>query len=805
MTDPRVLAFFQEEIDAGTAPAAAKAKALSRMAALDAIGAGDGEQDLGAPVPFRSDYLATPPEVRASRGETVGKPEAAVRGVAKGVTLRNADEIAGYVGAEGSSPATRGYMIARGIPEGDSSRFEETRRAARDKYRAADQAAEEDQPWTSMGAELVGAGVVAPAFGGASTAGKAMLTGGKMGVPYAVGASKREIADEPGAVALEGVGGGILGGISGLLGYAGARVLGGTGNKIADFMNDRLDGVPRGTSAAEAALRGEVIPLPSASARAAKETGEAIAERANAPSALGPNLTVRQAFDQTQDLKKRLAKFAEEPIDDLFDVAQATGSRSAALRQLRLRQMPDTMDQAQAKYAKSLDTGARILDNMVEHVSANPTAIGRGNTSKGIATALKQNIKDIHTLGSERSRPYYTAYENTAGGVDVGKVINFYRDELAKREGLNDSFTSGLRSQLADLEKRGAGGGLSVIEANNKRVLANEVINGQSSMFDGVDMDVQGGFAKRLRYVIDEVFDDAEKVGPADAVKYLRKGNAIWAATQKAAEERKTATVMRIISATAKDPGSTEMLPRQMLTMGEEQVTGIFRLLHETDPGMARQAFGQMLEEAFTQVGKPARNAVKTREVGGTRLAPARAFGPNGVLTKSEAALQAAAKGLPGGAEAIDLSFKMLKRLSFGPGLEGSQTASLAADVITEKAPDALLALANISGIGKPARALLGVLGNMTGDNKALADALVTPQGISATNRALMLALRAQQGIKITDVAAREAMAALTSAGIVGYDRATKPKPGRDPRLGEPAPPIERLQDMPIAQQEISP
>jgi hypothetical protein len=765
MTDPRVLAFFQEELNKGTSPDQAKAKALTRMAALEALGVGDGPQDLGAPTPFRADYLATPPEVRASQGETVGKGEAAALGAARGATLRNADELVGYMQTKGANPATRAYRVAKGIPGEDNPNFEQERQGHVKAYRDRERAAEEDQPWTSRLSEIAGSSVTAPAFGGAKTLGQAALTGAKMGAPYGFGGSEATVKDNPGRVALDTVAGSAGGAAGGVAGFSIANAVSGTGR----WMLDKLG------------LRSRVPD-------AAMQHAETIAGDLEKPSAIGTsNTTVKTNLEKSREL---MTEWKNDGNDLPLTPAQASGSRAQALRELRHRNNPATMDAAQKFELEQLETAAKIADVYVGKIAANPDMIGSPQVAKRTAEVVSNYGEKLLTARSTVAGPLYDAAKAAGGGVDYAPIKSVFEKEILENNLKPNQITGLLSNLYGKLEKTGAGGGLSLAELNSMRSKLLGVIRGKETLLgNAAPRDAETAMAGRILQVIDKQFTAAESGLSGPAALMWRRANEAWRKGTEAYENAMTDTIEGLLKTAATDKAET--IPVRLLSAGPGPTRAVFSILSKESPADAANLRAQLLETILVKGGKPSAMSPTSAKLGIDKVQPgniismlsAKQYGP--VL---EAAFEGDAKALLG----LERMGQLFQRVGFGPNIKGSTTQPQIADAFAELGGGALDKMA--AGNGYTALALQTIRKNLeaiTSNNQVGAKAASTREGIDATNKALGLILDGKTGKTITEHAARETMAALLSAGLITKEEL--PRMSEKPSLNKPRPvPMQR-------------
>ncbi len=677
-------------------------------------------------------------------GQRVHEPgsiEAVARGAAQGATLGFADEIAGGIGsmAEGLADLTKPEFYEGKVKQRSMA---DAYREKRDAYRADDELAKEGHKGAFIGSELVGAAATAPFMGPTRSIGQAVLAGAKMGAASGLGGSKADLTegDIGGAAADTAIGAGI-GGLAG----AGAYGL--------------TKGISRGVQEVRQRFGGESSKVKAAAENVARE----VASHADDPSLIGRNETVRTSTEKARELVKEWSGMLGEPFE--LRPSQVTGDRAAALAESRIAQFPKTMQRAQAAQAMQLERSARIIDMYVDGIAADPSRLGRQGVSEQLGEAVKRHIKSLYQARTVAAEPLYEAFEKAGGGVEAAPVLDAIRSELGRNKFNPSQVTGQLRTMLGELEKAGAGGGLSVVEANNFRKFLGEVVRGENSMLDNVDVDAQGAIARRIMESVDSVFDSAEaSASSGPAIQLLRKANEAWRKGTEAINEATTDTIKAILAKTQPGmAGAAESIPKRLLALEHGQVAGVFRALNKASPEGAKQLRAQLLDEIMTGAGKPNwRSAPMAAEEGIARLRPQSALE---ALRKAEPVLQAAYAGDAKAQFALRRTYQLLQRLSFGPNLQGSQTASVAADAAKEALESATKVARG--GSGGLVSAAVETAGRILGNGEVTAQAVSTPQGIKAFNEALAIMLGAKQGAQLSESAARNFLAALSRAGIM--------------------------------------
>lgn len=684
----------------------------------------------------RHGQLAPEGEIEVAPTKSVA--QAAGLGAAQGATVGFGDEVGGLVQAVGNRVLPES---AGGRASGEKSpSFVEDYRQERDAQRAENEEAKRSHQVAYVSSEIGGALATAPLTKVGKGLAGAIKVGAKFGAAAGLGNSKADLTKgEVGGAAADTALGAGIGATAGAVGHGAVKGLG---------------AVVRGVSNAVGGESAQV-------ANAAKGIAQQIAEHSDEPSAIAGE-TVKSASDKAVGLLHRWSGIVGKPF--LLRPSQVAGDRAAAVAESRLSQFPGTMQRAQAQEAEQLVNSGKLLDHFVDNVAQDPAKLGREDIAGQMTQVIKRHISSLYEARSAAAGPLYEAAEKAGGGINADGVLNTIRDQLQKSAFDPAQMNPLLRRVLDEGERRGAGGGLSILEANNLRKLMGQVANRKASLFGGVDMNVQQHMAREIMGSIDGAFDAAAGTSSAPGVQLLRQANAAWKDGSQAIESTATDAVKGLLKMGSSD-GLEAMVPR-LLRMQPNQVAGVFSILNQTSPAVAQNVRAQLLDEVLVAGGKASRGAPLATDLGIGRLQPQTALN---MLRKNEPVLQAAYAGDGLAKHMLKETYTLLQRVAVGPNLKGSQTASLIADAGREVAERGLVQSAELVG-GKAAsgvvQGILNLVGKITGSGEAAAKAVSSPAGIAAFNKALRIALDFGSGKPVSPAFAAEVMKNLSTAGI---------------------------------------
>lgn len=701
------------------------------------------------------DAIAKARETIAARKPS--KTESAVRGFAQGGSFGFGDELAGAMGA---AAGTLGILDNKeGLSVGDQYR------QYRDEARLADKESEDANPGSYVAGQLAGGVATAPILpgGAASALGRAALTGAGYGAVSGVGASSADLTrGDTGGALRDAAIGATVGAATGAAVHGAVKGAKSLWRKVRPGPVDQS--VAQSVAASKAAppaQAGKVpeAPLTKKAGKAIVAEAEKAAGAANRTSSIGGGQSVATTFDESRELQ-RWAKSQGEDLALFPD--QMTGTRSLALARRRSGQFDPTMDAQQALEAEQLRTGTRLTNKMIDHVAADPSRLGSPELMRSVGEAVKREGKAMHAARTADAGPLYDAAERLGGGVNADGIMSAIRGEISpfKAKGLQGQ----LAGLLGEVEKRGAGGGMSIKEANEIRKIMGNVIRGEDSFLDGVDMDVQGKIARRILGSVDGAFDAAEASGGASgkAVQYLRAGNAKWREHSQKIDGVLTDAVELVTRKSATD--AAESIPARMAKMHPAQIKGIFQIVHKQSPGDASDLLASMLEDALVSGGKPARGAVIAEQEGIQRLSPA---GVRKALEKIEPLLHAAA---PDGKARMMVThmYRLHDRLAHGPNIQGSDTAPKAYGPVKDLVRKGVGLMSGMAGEAIDQATMLA--DKITKSHQGIAEALSTRAGLEATNAALELLIAQQRG-NVPPALARRLIDSAGRAGLLSAPR----------------------------------
>lgn len=648
--------------------------------------------------------------------------EDALRGYAQGATFRFGDEI------QGAGEAVFGNKSYT---------------QARDQQRAENKTSQERSPW-AYGIAEAGGGIVAtaPLSALAATKGVAMtadaaakLTAAQKAMQFAKAAHNvGKVAAAQGAVT--GLGGSES---DTLMGAAKDTATGagiGYGAGVATYGLARLFAPPA------AKLWGKLTGR-SATNTVAKD----IAGAAPEPSMINEGQTVAQSLDEAAALEGKWSGMIGE--DFKLTPAQASGSRAAALAEHKAAQTKSTMDAAQTMASEQLRKGAKVLDAYVGKVSGKPELIANqdfaetfGKVINGRVRAIQDSANETFQLGMNRAE----AITKGARSIPVGKYFKSTADEILSE--YPAGVAAGVRSKIekavgevADIGFRGDK--MSPRQVNGVMRFWSKVASGDTVLDAGLSQAEQQRIGAKMLGAINNAMDDIpEGTIGAEASDAIRQARASYAAHMAEKESILTDTVKKMLKVSESDNADTVLARIASKSTSPQQAAGVLRVVEKVDPGLADEMRGQVLDAIMTNAGKPSRTADIAKEIGAARLQPGKVL--NALIDNEE---KLAAVLGPKNRASLKESMQLMQRLSFGPGIKGSDTAP--------KIEEALSALASKS---------TGVVGGTIGD---VASVL---RWFSTSPEAYAKALSTQGGLQAINAAARAQIA--LNAGSPGAEKA---------------------------------
>lgn len=675
-----------------------------------------------------------------------GRLESAARGFAQGATLNTADEVIGA--AEGA------YRWATD----DADRpLAEHYRKARDESRAANDAAKKANEGSYLAGQVVG-GVATAALGGApATLGKAALVGAGYGAAAGAGDSTADLTKgEVGGVLADAALGGAVGGIAGGAAHGVAKGAGAAARGAASLygkLPEKVAGIPtfsEGVAKWAARPKTEVVTkLARESAKSGKEVSE-----------LGRNTTISKRLAETDELEQRMSERLGQKYR--FSPAEASGDPALALKESAAEQMPATMSSAQLAKTERMRNNARYLDAMVEHVAADPARLGKAQTADTFASAVDSHLEGLATAQRETVAPLYARFDALVGGKRVMPTENLRNTagQFVEEYRTNPALVSHVSKLIDDIDEFGSKTG---------RLTGNDFQKIRSLWLKRARGDVQPGMASerlagreksRIETAILNAFESdiaaAEKgIASKEGVAAFREANQAYREFQEEIERVSTDGILKIAGVAGGEAGDT--MTAKLLNMSPEQLGGVFKVANKINPDMASQMRAEMLEEALIRGGKPHRAAPNSAELGIAELKPQTALS---TLTKLEPKLQAAFSGDGKAIFALKEAQMVLQRAATGPNLRGSQSAPVAAEVLTQAVETATKGMAPS---GPTSGAMRRIVSWVFTDEKATAQALSTREGIETVRDAMKIAFGASAPKK----SAKEIMGAVARLGLV--------------------------------------
>ncbi len=656
------------------------------------------------------------PRARASTIDSL------VEGGLQGATFGFADEIEGLataIGQDAKSIASRLVGLTK-EQDSDPTTFKERLRRNIDEARREASILEKDNPNVFLTGQVggaiasgIGAGsVLGNLFKGANTLKTAVAGGTAAGALAGAGDSEADLLDgDVGGVALDSVKGGALGAVGGAAGH----------------------GLGKAVGAGVRKLRGGDVGAASAGARLATET----AKSGDELSEIGFQQSVKDSFKAADDLERsvndKLAANGFEP-DFRLKPSQKTGDPALALKERTAEQLPATMREAQAAEAKQLGSAAKFLDVSADEIAAAPEKLGRSDVGNRLVKVIDNYMIKLHQWRSASADPIYEAAEQAAGSAPIFSTSNISKAAQEMAEG--DTFSSATKKlggkvkQLTDLADES--GAVRYGALKSFRSFWTDVLAGRESLGKAVSP----GKAKRTaRMMLDAINDDLadSAAGRQDAGKaglLLQQANQVWREGSERIDSAGTAVVKRILKMKGADDADT--ITKRLLSRSPDQIKGVFRVVNQASPKTAQQLRAQLFEEVLVKGGKPAREAVFSRAMGVSRLKP------QTLLTKlkeHEPILRAAFEGDAKAMHNLKQAIELTQRLSFGPGIKGSDTAPKIAQGLKE------LRMSSGGIMSEGLRRTIDLASRILSREGSQARAMSSPEGLSAFNKMMRVAV----------------------------------------------------------------
>jgi hypothetical protein len=679
-----------------------------------------------------------------------------MQGAVSGVTFGFDDEIWGL------TKAMMGAVGQRGISDviAGKKSFWDTYRGARDARREVKGIAEEANPLEFKVAEVLGSLPPALLTGPVDKLRQAVVAGMKFGGAIGAGGSTADLTKgEVGGFAADTA---IGAGVGGLIAPA---VVGAT-----ELVGETARGGAR--LVANTARRLTNRPVATPVQHVASDMAKRVAVNADEPSLIGRGETIRSATQKATPIMQDASDAIGKPF--YLRQSQATGDAEAALNESRAFNVPSTeagrrtLQRAQAAAREQLHNVTQVAYVYHRRLAANPELIGKGGVGDSFGKVVDKQVDAMIAARSAATKDGYAEVDKAVGGVDYApiraKIV-----ELMERMGLQTNQMTGILRKVLDMgDKTGAGGGLSIVEANSIRRMMMDTMRGKASPFGDRALNVQGNSARELIATVDDVFTAAESTSSGGAIQTLRAMNKLWADHSRGIESAVTDAVESITGKAGGELGET--IGARMLKMQPRQIEGLFALAEKGDPTGAVSANmrSEMFYESLRAGSMP---AAEVAAGGKAVIRPGTALDR---LLADKPALSAAFKGQPKARLELARMEDLLERVSFTPNIRGSSTVPWLADMIRGQGESLAAAggeaVAGRAG-GAMMRALSSIVSGIRNNPELAVKAVSTPEGITAFNNTLKTLLKSNG--RITEDMARAAIEGLRRAGINGGTGAT--------------------------------
>jgi hypothetical protein len=669
----------------------------------------------------------------------VSFPKAALMGAAQGASAGFADELTAAAKSIGVEPlqllgaiatAPMGglgaYLTSRlgvSLAKKGAGGVADDYRTARDEERAGYKRAEDQHGGAYLAGQIGGGLATVLLPGGApATLGKMAKSGVAYGMATGLGDSdadltRGEILEAGKDTAIGGAIGGVSGVTAGLVG--------------------------KGVKAVYNAARGR---------RGVAKLAEEVAESAGEAIPVQGQPSPRSFYEKSVEIAK--------DAGDIFSPAEATGDSALALAESKALQLPKTMRTAQAQRAARLQNTARYLDGLTDSVASDPTKLGRAEVAETFAGAVERHLQSLKATRSAAAKPLYDKADRLLGSkavAPIDEVASFVSTELERSVGPFQVSAAPLKQTLEALQKGSDNGFASIRTVRALAEKWGQQADGTGDLLKDLPIAQRKYIASKMSELLNRSIDAAAESGQkTDAgIQALREAQRTWASHSQAIEELPLEALNRVLKVGGGEAGDT--LVERMMTLSPEQLGGVMRAANKTDPAVAQQLRSQVMESLLVRAGKPERGASIAAEIGATELRAGTALQ---LFGKNEAKLRALYAGDDKAMFALRRVMETLKRKATTPGLRGSQTTPLIAQVLEESADAA--ASAAVPGGGK----VTSLLKSMLGTDKAIAAAVTDPAKLQLLDQALQIKLGMAEGTKVPDTAIRALMTTASRLGL---------------------------------------
>jgi hypothetical protein len=464
----------------------------------------------------------------------------------------------------------------------------------------------------------------------------------------------------------------------------------------------------------------------------------------------------------TRSFFEKSLELAKASGDDIFSPAEMLGDPAIALAEQTALQMPKTMRAAQAMRTSRLKGTARFLDGLTDRMAADPTKIGNSKTAEALASTVEQHIQSLKSARSEAARPLYEKAETLLGSKKVApidEVTSFISTELERAVGPFQRSAAPLKQTLEVLQADARGGLANIKTVRSLAEKWGQQAEGTGELLADLPISQRKYVAGRLSELLNRSIDAAAQSGQkTDAgIQALRQAQASWAAHSQAINDLPQEALGKILKVGGGEAGDT--LVDRMLTMSPDQLAGVAKVVRKTNPDVAKQIGADMMESLLVRGGKPARGSSIASAIGASEIKPQTSLS---TLAKHESKLMAFYEGDAEAQRTLRRVMETLQRKAQGPGLRGSQSVPLMAQLLEDGAENAATAVA-----GPQAGGVMHVLRKLLGSDKAIAQAVTDPDKLRLLDQALQLQLGMAQGNRVSDVALASL---LRSAGHLGVE-----------------------------------
>jgi hypothetical protein len=468
--------------------------------------------------------------------------------------------------------------------------------------------------------------------------------------------------------------------------------------------------------------------------------------------------TMRQFYDATEELQKKSIARTGGRVD--LPPSQQVGSRELAVKESAARQIPgQNMNPAQAMRFKAVRGAEKNLNAIVGEIASDTSKIGKSEASGVLTSALEDVQKKAIGFLRDTAKIDYGAVSEKLGGTALDTTPTLEAlDALIKTMPANGSpAISAIKNTMKALTsgKNGKEAAALFEKIRAEQVYWGGMAHSDGTIIQGLDNANARRIANEVHTAIGASLDMAEKNGVGEGYDLLRKANANYKKNMQAVKDLAPDVIKNILK--LEESGAGDLATKKLAGASETQIESVFAILEKDNPEAASQVRAQVIEDFLTKSGKPTRAMAGTPSERQTVLRPLSAYK---ALTDSDNAskINAMFRGKPKDMHALNEAREWLRRVSFGPNLENSQTPSLltaAAGAAADMATNPTVSI------------LKKIAGAIIRNDKAFAENIARPGGLELFNSVMRAGDDIGRGQQISQATINKLLAQASSMGLV--------------------------------------